>query len=817
MRPWPYLIIFLTLSLSASAEVHLLASGWMKGLSDEGFSAQLKDTSIHFNTEDNSIVVTQYPYSLELSSSEDLNTILAQGEFVAPSADQFPSLSDSRALEVQSLVMNLSSLSMVRQGLELELNQRPGCHLLTSGEEDSQQNLSQLFEAPCRDIMPATSAADFCSFDHQTLRDQACYSKRLGLTSPSLVAPKAAFYDLVALKMQESLSQAVIFPCAACSNFDCHQCQTRPNEKQRKRIYQKLLQGEPVEIEGHSDVNDFLSSHRAEMEEYIQRRAHEYAGKMQRYKKPEQGPRGRMHAWNQDNDDLIANLDKLQSQLQVRGQITQQVLRSSDPTKNHEAVSIDKIENIFQNGTYSGKRIHFARPDGTRGFYTYNGQSSVDKLLDENNQPIVLNDPFNVTRHLPPKRRGFPVFSSNSFEKERNEYCRPLLSFKDGAASRLSRVWGIQNETWWIRVLKYPFRLVYHAGDRVIRSRTTNSVVNLARREFSNSALNPLLAAHNASMDLGRLMTVPIDAAYAETSRIELCTSNLIYNAFGQDTTAMRALASVNPLLHVGVIIDDQYETRDSLMQGSSGSLLNARSQDDVYCHKLSIRSNEPEPVVLERLRCLNEVFGNNMEYSLFGYNCGGYTRDILEAAGLSYPPFVNMMIGSNINTRSAQDTQNLANAKEYCENHLRLSRLMINSLENNNATEQLLGAYEEHLRHPPDNTGGYSGTFYHPGHDMILQLMVSAAKTNVTEIRNRVGGFLNEIRANATSRDGDSSKAVFNLRDGAIFFAPYVDEKGIKPQYKRHLQRIYGELSPEQINNLAPEAKALYEVLKLD
>lgn len=811
-----FLILLALLSFSAKAEVKLLASGWMKTISEHGFSNNLKNTSIHYNTEDQSIIVSQYPVSLELSSSDDLHTILSQGSFVAPTEDLFPLIEEDQEKSVQKLIMQLSSVTLAQQGLRLELNQVPKCAPMND-EEESFANFNNSDKGPpCPDVMPASSANDYCSYDHATIRNQSCYSDKFDLINVAIVSPKAAHYDLLALKVQESLAQSVILPCASCSEFDCVQCKSKPSEKKRKKIFNKLLLGDPVEIEGFGSAKDFISAYRLELEEYIQDRAHEYKRKLELYENPERGGRKRLREWSQTSEKFEAHISKLESQLIVRGKLTQQVLRSNIPSQASEAITVTKIENLFSGNSYVGKKLSYKKSDGSVGYYTYEPKKNENKLIDENGAEVVLTDPFNVTNYLPPKRRGRSVFSNESFEKKRNEFCEPLLSFNTGEASRLKRVWGIQNESWWQRVLKYPFRLVYHTADRTIRSRTTNSALNLLRGDFSNSTINPLLTAHNAGMDLGRLMTVPIDAAFAETSRIEICTSNLVFNFFGQEKLSSRALATINPMLHVGVIIDDQYETRDLLMEDSAGSLINARSKDDVYCHKLSIRSNEPEPVVLERLRCLNEVFGGNMNYSFVGYNCGGYTKDILEAAGLSYPLLVNMMVGSNLNSRSPEDTLNLENAKEYCENHIRLSRLLINALENQTVTEQLLNSFEENLNNPPANTGGgFSGKrLYHPGHDLILQLMVSSAKNSDPTIQKRMDSFLNQIKSNALSRDGDRTKPVHNLRDGAAFFSVYVDEKGIKPQYKKHLQKIFGKLTPAQVERLAPEARELAKVL---
>lgn len=757
--------------------------------------------SIYYNPENRKIYVSQYPVSIELGGVEDMTTLLSQGEFSATGESDFPSEGvTGEALEIQRALINLASVNLASQGLAMEVGGPvSSCHQDVPPPASQAQTLTT---TPCESVPPVSSQADFCSRSNRQLKAMSCLKRNFNLRDVPAGFSKQAHYDLFAMRFEEGLIKNSILPCVSCENKnECSQCQRDLSGRQKKKIFQKLLNREPVEIPGYETIDEFYQSNRDEINEYLNKRAKSYRYYLRARNSENRFSRNRRREWGRDSEEVITHLNGLNLQIETSGPTTQQLITSRRMTADSYAVKVHKVNTNgdleIELGTGEKTTISY---DRGKNKYIFNGIE------------VMVADPLETDNRG--KRMFGRYLTDNSFSEERNDFCEPLIAFTEGNARRLRDVWGTENEGFWERLFKYPFRLVYHTVDRTIGGRTVGSVGDLARGQYQDSIVNPLMTAHNITMDVGHLATAPIDAAFPSTNRIELCTSNLIFNFMrGYDgfTSKERALAALNPTLHVGVVIDDQYETRDALMDGSNGTLRNAEIEADLDCVDLSIRSNEPESVVLERLRCLNETFGGAMgykDYSLFGYNCGGYTRDIIEAAGLSMPVGINFGIGSVIRNRNDDMDRKLENSVEYCNNHLRLSRLMINALENENLTDQLIESFEQHVLNPPTNTG--QGGLYSPSPDLMLQLMISSARSDDDEDLNRVQSLLETIIQRARSRGGEVEDT-YNFNRGLDFFKFYLEPSSeaqgghiVKRKYKSTLKDMFGDINPEEVARLS-------------
>ncbi|MCP4913310.1 MAG: hypothetical protein GY909_09330 [Oligoflexia bacterium] len=772
----------------------------MNKIGPEGLSHTEKSSaSIYYNPENRRIYVSQYPVSIELGGVEDMTTLLSQGEFSATDENDFPSEGvTGEALEIQRALINLASVNLATQGLAMEVGGPiSSCHQEVPPPASQAETLTT---TPCESVPPVTSQVDFCSRSNRQLKAMSCLKRNFNLRDVPADFSKQTHFDLFAFRLEEGLVKNTILPCVSCQDkSNCSACQRDLSSRQRKKIYKKLLNREPVEIPGYESIEDFYSENRNEINEYLNRRARSYRDYLSA-RRQDRAFRNRRREWGRDSQEVLTHLNGLKLQIETSGPVTQQLLTSRIMTAQSHPI---KVHNVERNGDLeielgTGERT-VIEYDRTKNKYIFNGEE------------VMVADPLETDNRG--KRMFGRYLSDNSFSEERNEYCEPLIAFTEGNARRLRDVWGTENEGFWERLFKYPFRLVYHTVDRTVGGRTVGAVGDLARGQYQDSIVNPLMTAHNITMDVGHLATAPIDAAFPSTNRIELCTSNLIYNFMrgSEFTSGERALAALNPTLHVGVVIDDQYETRDALMEGSSGTLRNAEIEADLDCVDLSIRSNEPESVVLERLRCLNETFGGAMgwdDYSLFGYNCGGYTRDILEAAGLSMPIGINFGVGSVFRSRSDEMDRHLETSVEYCENHLRLSRLMINALENESLTDQLLESFEHSVLNPPKGTG--HGGLYSPSPDLLLQLMISSARSDNNEDLNRVQSLLESIMTRSYSRGGDDEDT-YRFDRGLDFFRFYLQpsdeaEGGytVKRKYKATLRDMFGDINPEEVARLS-------------
>tara|TARA_R110002072_G_scaffold64203_7_gene159864 strand:+ start:27397 stop:29817 length:2421 start_codon:yes stop_codon:yes gene_type:complete len=788
----------------------LLGNGWMNKFSPEGLSKTEKaSSSILYNSQNKKIYVQQYPVSIELGSTEDLTTLLSQGEFSATGENDFPSEGvTGEALKIQKGIINISSVNLATQGLGLNIgNSASSCGETTQATTNLAETLSTI---PCESVPPITSDVDLCSRSNRQLKAMSCLKKDFNMRDLPSDFEKNENFDLFAMRLEESLINSAILPCAACEDRNkCTQCERKLSDSSKHKIYKKLLNKEPVEIPGYQSIEEFYQDNRDGINKYLNRRARSYRTFRRAIGRGRITLRSRRKEWGRDREEVLTHLNSLKLQIETTGPVTQQLLTSfrtkdkSHPVKVHQVHDDMSLEIELSSGERT--LIPF---DREKEKYLYNGEE------------VMVANPL-PTKNMA-KRMFGRYLKDTSFSKERNEFCEPLLAFTKGNARRLKDIWGNQNEGFWTRLFKYPFRLVYHTVDRTVGGRTVGSVGDLARGQYQDSIVNIPMTVHNIAMDVGHLATAPIDAAFPSTKRIELCTSNLIYNFMsrnGKLSGTDRAIASLNPTLHVGVVIDDQYETRDALMDNSDGTLRNAEVEADLDCVKLSIRSNEPESVVLERLRCLNETFGGAMgykDYSLFGYNCGGYTRDILEAAGLSMPVGINFGIGSVIGNRSEEMERKFENAKEYCHNHMRLSRLMINSLENDTLTDQFLESFEDHVLGAPAGTGDSMGidkdktTLYSPSPDLLLQLMISSARSKDEKNIGRVKELLEKIMTESESRGGDA-KDSYKLYDGVKFFDHFLEDnesvegkKVVKRKYKKLLKEMFGDINIEEQSRLS-------------
>ncbi|MBG60900.1 MAG: hypothetical protein CMJ16_10615 [Peredibacter sp.] len=246
------------------------------------------------------------------------------------------------------------------------------------------------------------------------------------------------------------------------------------------------------------------------------------------------------------------------------------------------------------------------------------------------------------------------------------------------ADKAIKNLWGETTESSFESVLQYAPRLMGYTFEDIITSRLSQraakTIIGTARLPFdptksayelSDGLSNIPGVIHDAVSDTVGLIKNVNYASYPKTSRIRLCSSNLVSNL----TSEVTPMHLVNPMLHLGVVIDEKlYETTDSL--AGRYELRDQVEKGGLVCHNIPIKSYEPVNLAIERLMCIDRGF--EQSYDFLGYNCGGYTRDVLLMAGLGYPQAINWGVGSEFTIpRHEEDYKsNRAQIRKKCDDH---------------------------------------------------------------------------------------------------------------------------------------------------
>lgn len=257
------------------------------------------------------------------------------------------------------------------------------------------------------------------------------------------------------------------------------------------------------------------------------------------------------------------------------------------------------------------------------------------------------------------------------------------------ADKAIKNLWGETTESSFESVLQYAPRLMGYTFEDIITSRLSQraakTIIGTARLPFdptksayelSDGLSNIPGVIHDAVSDTVGLIKNVNYASYPKTSRIRLCSSNLVSNL----TSEVTPMHLVNPMLHLGVVIDEKlYETTDSL--AGSYELRDQVEKGGLVCHNIPIKSYEPVNLAIERLMCIDRGF--EQSYDFLGYNCGGYTRDVLLMAGLGYPQAINWGVGSEFTIpRHEEDYKsNRTQIRKECDDHIKNIRSMITKL----------------------------------------------------------------------------------------------------------------------------------------
>ncbi len=361
-----------------------------------------------------------------------------------------------------------------------------------------------------------------------------------------------------------------------------------------------------------------------------------------------------------------------------------------------------------------------------------------------------------------------------------------------------------------LNMLNFPLNVIIHILAEQVASRVINFIYatyNLVRGNskqaiafYQDSLVNGPGLLADAISDVGTLVKQFFYASAPTSSRIRLCTTNIVLpDNLTPDLRYMRAsyLRFINPMVHVGVIIDQGphrggYETLDP----KSYNYLTKASEagGDVRCQYVPLMSGESESLAIERLECVDREYWN-AEYGFFAYNCGGYTKDILEWSGLGYALYANLGIGSDF---SGKDIKNAESHRQRiagkCDSHIASIRNIIDALEKGQEMN------------PASSLFLFKSSVWFSS-DVIAQLTVSAARGK---------NDLNRVIIVATL--GYSNSISFkNIEEK---FAVYSDNSegmssGKENTAKLLLREMFRGLDQEALGWLAQTAPLLYKLAR--
>ena len=272
----------------------------------------------------------------------------------------------------------------------------------------------------------------------------------------------------------------------------------------------------------------------------------------------------------------------------------------------------------------------------------------------------------------------------------------------------LEKVWGEDKENILEKSLLYLPRLVLYSVDDIVTSRTSHRIVNTVSGaaklaydsvkggyELADGLVNIPATIHDATADVIGLAKNVRFAASPRSSRIQLCSTNLMSNL----THDLTVGHFVMPSFHLGVVIDkDHYETTDQL--AGSAELRDQVSKGGMVCHDVAIESDETESIAIERLLCVDQEF--SYRYDFVNYNCGGYTKTVMNLAGLGYPQHINWGVGAEFVINSTKDSfkDDMSDTKSICDNHINQVKNLIFKIQANQNIDSEIDYFSQKYRY---------------------------------------------------------------------------------------------------------------------
>ena len=181
------------------------------------------------------------------------------------------------------------------------------------------------------------------------------------------------------------------------------------------------------------------------------------------------------------------------------------------------------------------------------------------------------------------------------------------------------------------------------------------------------------------------------------------------------------AVRAMSPAVHVAAVIDKAVSTSDP--NGGDSIIHNLRKRRGAICTPATLPSDMTESAYIYRLLCANSVYSSNAKYQFFGYNCGGYTRDILNWTGSDMTTVPNFGLGAQLQLPFAKHQKSRRDSKSSVVNSCndRLTFFLQTALIMESG-KTLSEAHSRELAEPM-RLWGFADQ------DIALQLIISAAR----------------------------------------------------------------------------------------
>ncbi len=367
------------------------------------------------------------------------------------------------------------------------------------------------------------------------------------------------------------------------------------------------------------------------------------------------------------------------------------------------------------------------------------------------------------------------------------------LDLPDDVKAVLNAQWGDRYESRLETMQKFPARLIGLPLKRLFGGKIGQSVgatialpyatLSGSTDHFSSAlyrsllgyATNPLLVVNHGISDFFASFKTLRHAHLKSTSRIQVCTCKfpilpMEYIYFVAD---QGAFSNFGPGL-------EELAPKDQWYYNASN------------CFNVPIKSGESTSLALERLSCISrraKISGADF----INYNCGGITRDILHAAGLSFPDVSNLGIGSNMASTPKSMVEGLVRNKIICNGYIEDLRTLIFKLEKGEDLEFLL--VEKVFLFTPEK-------------DAILQLVISAYRGQNENNINLINNIIKGVDVRIQSIHGEENKLELKLDQ---YMSPQSNFQKIAEIYRVNLKKMLSGIPPQQFYDI----KLKYPILR--
>lgn len=634
----------------------------------------------------------------------------------------------------------------------------------------------------CKPGLLPQSVSDYCARELGLDSMEYCNEKNnlgFALTDDEMQAP---YVSQMYARLQKGFYDLSVFPCEKCE---------KPNAQKTTEIIRALIHRQRVvEIPGYANVTEFIQANTAIVRKTLEAEADVFAEAMFAEESGsdfDQRAKDSTRAREKVKKDWLTqwNSEKVRVAVETDWVPFEVVSPQGELLPSHPTVLI--------HGTNStAKYIGKSPVTGNEEELKFAGDGVTMWGVTMLNKTPFTSKSFGQFKLIPISTplKDHLYWEGDSLGKLSDRYCAQPDLFKLKDATRLESIWGSRDESMGRKALLFVPRLVTGLIRPIVLGRTAHSIINLPRAgkdlakldgrsvnyDLADSPLNPFLTAHDVLLDASTMIKSPYYATSRMSTRIQLCTTPIA----ARRGSGMVWTSAVFPALHVGVRLDgiDGLDNEDQIM----GDI--RANPSSVSCQTVPLLNNEPESIVMQRLKCLFSQ--ERLPYYFWRFNCGALAKVLLESAGSAMPSLPNIGIGNELGMwpLTRDEWKAVDRAKMTCDLQIRGLRNIFSEMESGAPVD---------WKYYGDVIAATSG--YTP--DVALQLMVSAARAKITD-----------------EQSANDRNAIFDIGGNyGVGQEVYIEHRAppagdrIKPQLRSTLDQIFGTLDDGAIQYLKDRA----------